>query len=53
MNLQARTREIPVKVDLTTGAITCQKRVSLQFRVKFDRPVIRNPILYPNNDDKV
>lgn len=52
VRVQTRTREIPVKVDLATGKITCEKRVSLQFRIKFDRPIIRNPVLYPSTEEK-
>ena len=39
---QMRTREVPVRVNRDTFEIECLKRNTLQFRIKFDRPLIRS-----------
>eukprot|EP00897_Mesotaenium_endlicherianum_P009856 jgi/Mesen1/889/ME000115S00015 len=39
---QARTREVPVRVDPQTFNVMCMRRTTLQFRIKFDRPQIRS-----------
>ena len=39
---QMRTREVPVRVNRETFEIECLKQNTLQFRIKFDRPLIRS-----------
>eukprot|EP00850_Spirogloea_muscicola_P023273 SM000343S12829 [mRNA] locus=s343:91292:94665:- [translate_table: standard] len=39
---QVRTREIPVLINKQTYEVICKQQRSLQFRLKFARPLIRN-----------
>ncbi|CAI5531880.1 unnamed protein product, partial [Closterium sp. Naga37s-1] len=39
---QTRIREVPVRIDPSTFAIECLRRTTMEFRIKFDRPLIRS-----------
>lgn len=39
---QTRTREVPMSVDRETFEILCTRKTTFQFRIKFERPLIRN-----------
>ncbi|GJP55376.1 hypothetical protein CLOM_g14341 [Closterium sp. NIES-68] len=39
---QTRIREVPVRIDPATFAIECLRRTTMEFRIKFDRPLIRS-----------
>ncbi|GJP61673.1 hypothetical protein CLOP_g18823 [Closterium sp. NIES-67] len=39
---QTRIREVPVRIDPATFAIECLRRTTMEFHIKFDRPLIRS-----------
>ncbi|CAI5470569.1 unnamed protein product [Closterium sp. Yama58-4] len=39
---QTRIREVPVRIDPSTFSIECLRRTTMEFRIKFDRPLIRS-----------
>eukprot|EP00475_Leptophrys_vorax_P036007 TRINITY_DN6011_c0_g2_i1.p1 TRINITY_DN6011_c0_g2~~TRINITY_DN6011_c0_g2_i1.p1 ORF type:complete len:309 (-),score=6.88 TRINITY_DN6011_c0_g2_i1:8-910(-) len=42
VNWQTRIREVPYRIDPQTFTITCHRRTTMEFRIKFDRPLIRS-----------